>query len=224
MNVEIAQPAGVAGQVFVFDGLMSSAVCEKFLEQLKPVYSSVAEQGRTMGGVFPETKTSVDALFSQQSFAQRGVSWLAEFAEADRCFQYAMRQALAIVKNSLRALHSWSSISDTGFQIQHYPQCEGFYREHVDSFPASPVTDRVVSAIVYLNDVEIGGETAFVLHDCAIKPRAGRVVVFPASWTHPHEGRTPISADKWIMNTFLVNAENHHQHDHDHGVMCDHEH
>ena len=30
---------------------------------------------------------------------------------------------------------------------------------------------------------------------------------FPATWTHPHESRVPISGDKWIVSSFINNAE-----------------
>lgn len=209
MLIDVSLPAGEAGQIWVFDGLLPEALCELFVEDMSDTYPSVSYNGMTMGGVLPDTKTSLDCFFTPSTFINAGVEWTEFYANVEHHFHQALRKAIAIVKNSRRALFSWSAVGDTGFQLQMYPQCEGYYREHVDSFPSTPTDSRVMSAIIYLNDVEYGGETAFPLHDVAIEPRAGRVVLFPSCWTHPHEGRTPISGDKWIMNTFLTNNEPH---------------
>jgi len=133
-------------------------------------------------------------------------------------------------------LDSWIQISDTGFQVQKYYRNFGFYRPHVDSFPIlnSSMNNRVLACVIYLNDVEYGGETNFPLHGVKIKPKVGRIALFPAVWTHPHESCVPITDDKWIISTFIVNdrlsdttpeihdqEEHHDDSDHTH---FDHEH
>ena len=50
-----------------------------------------------------------------------------------------------------------------------------------------------------------GGETAFIGidHDTRVQPRAGRLLMFPPMWTHPHAGLPPISNQKYICGTYL---------------------
>lgn len=60
----------------------------------------------------------------------------------------------------------------------------------------------------YLNDVEEGGETAFQQNQQApiemkVKPQAGRLLIFPPLWTHPHIGMRPISGPKYIIGGYL---------------------
>lgn len=57
----------------------------------------------------------------------------------------------------------------------------------------------------YLNDVLVGGETEFYFNDVHIKvkPKAGRLICFPPTWTHPHAGLKPISNEKMILGTYL---------------------
>ena len=62
----------------------------------------------------------------------------------------------------------------------------------------------MLGAIIYLNTVETGGETYFREHDLKIPAKAGSIALFPAYWTHPHQGCVPISDDKWIVSTFVV--------------------
>ena len=57
----------------------------------------------------------------------------------------------------------------------------------------------------YLNDVEKGGETSFYFsdHEIRIKPKAGRLLMFPPMWTYPHAGLKPESGPKYIVGGYL---------------------
>jgi len=72
---------------------------------------------------------------------------------------------------------------DTGYQIQKTEPGKG-YVWHNDFSPS-----RVMTFIIYLNDVEEGW-TQFYNGD-QISPRAGRGVIFPATWTYVHQGYPP---------------------------------
>ena len=61
---------------------------------------------------------------------------------------------------------------------------------------------RKIVFIFYLNDVDTGGETE-LLDDYKIKPKAGRLLFFPATWTYPHRGCIPISDNKYIATGWL---------------------
>ena len=57
--------------------------------------------------------------------------------------------------------------------------------------------------MIYLNDVDEGGETAFFHQDLKIKPEKGKMVIFPPYFTHMHKGMCPISNDKYICNIYI---------------------
>lgn len=59
---------------------------------------------------------------------------------------------------------------------------------------------RFLCLFCYLNDVEQGGETAF--DEMTIKPKRGRLLIFPPTWTYPHAGLPTISNDKYIAGTY----------------------
>jgi hypothetical protein len=61
----------------------------------------------------------------------------------------------------------------------------------------------MMQAILYLNDVEEGGETEFLYFSKRVKPKQGTLLLFPASFTHTHRGNPPLSGTKYIMNTWL---------------------
>lgn len=74
------------------------------------------------------------------------------------------------------------------------------YSEHFDSFGHER---RVVSAVLFLNDVEEGGELVFPKFDVSIKPKAGRMVVFPSNFAWQHLSKPPTSNEKFAVATWF---------------------
>lgn len=85
-------------------------------------------------------------------------------------------------------------------QILHYIKGEGHYEKHADASPGEP---RIFSSVLYLNDVEEGGETHFVHFDLSVKPKAGSLLMFPAEYSHTHIAKPPISNDKFVVVTWF---------------------
>lgn len=83
-------------------------------------------------------------------------------------------------------------------KYQHTPVCGGFGNWHAEHGSAS-AANRVLVWMVYLNDVTDGGETEFVYQKCKVTPKAGRVVIWPAAFTHSHRGNPPYSNDKHVV-------------------------
>ena len=85
-------------------------------------------------------------------------------------------------------------------RIKRYlPNGEERFDEHVD------ITDyasarRAVAFLFYLNDND--GVTHFTRQGVTIKPKTGRVVVFPPTWSYPHLGAVP-SSTKYILSTYI---------------------
>jgi hypothetical protein len=90
----------------------------------------------------------------------------------------------------------------SGYKIQMYPKNQGYFRWHADSVGKN-AGDRVVAMVLYLNDVEKGGETEFYHQEIKIPPKAGQLVLFPSGWNYMHCGHTPESEDKYIIQTFV---------------------
>jgi len=72
----------------------------------------------------------------------------------------------------------------------------------------SPVGQRLLAYIIYLNDVEEGGETEFLFQSKRIKPKKGTILLFPAYFTHTHRGNPPLSGEKYIATGWLYAKSN----------------
>ncbi|MBE1301861.1 MAG: hypothetical protein GJ680_18400 [Alteromonadaceae bacterium] len=79
---------------------------------------------------------------------------------------------------------------------------EDKFEPHYDS--VEHYCNRYIAFIIYLNDVEEGGETVFPYHDITIKPKAGKALMFPPFWTHPHMAHPALSEHKYVLTTFAV--------------------
>lgn len=87
-------------------------------------------------------------------------------------------------------------------KIKKYHKSVGRLKEHVDCNHKS-LSHRFLAFIIYLNDIEKGGETEFSEQKVKIKPKRNKISFFPPFWTHPHLGNTPESNDKYIINGFM---------------------
>ena len=81
------------------------------------------------------------------------------------------------------------------------------FKNHVDVIDTGPLSKRFLVFIMYLSDVEEGGETSIPRHNIKCKPKAGRLLMFPPFWTHPHQGEQVKKGTKYIMMTYLHMGE-----------------
>jgi hypothetical protein len=86
-------------------------------------------------------------------------------------------------------------------QLLQYYKNQGFYKNHMDYSKSTP---RIASAVLYLNDVEEGGETFFDKFDVSVSPKMGRLILFPANYIYTHEAKKPISNDKFAIVTWFL--------------------
>ena len=86
-------------------------------------------------------------------------------------------------------------------RIKKYDVGDEFDR-HVDVADYSSAK-RWLACQVYLNEDFKGGETKFDIHDTIIKPKTGRVLVFPPLWTYPHAGLPVVEGKKYILTTYF---------------------
>jgi len=87
-------------------------------------------------------------------------------------------------------------------KIQKTNPGQGYHVWHCEQ--GGPHTaKRILAFILYLNDVEEGGETEFLYQRKRVKPETGTLVIFPAAFTHLHRGNPPISGVKYIITGWV---------------------
>ena len=89
--------------------------------------------------------------------------------------------------------------------LQKTKPTEGYHDWHSESNNIACINRTLVWS-VYFNDLEDSGETEFLYQKQKIKPKAGRVLIFPGSFTHLHRGNPPYEA-KYIETGWLASSD-----------------
>ena len=116
-------------------------------------------------------------------------------------FMKAMKGAFELYKKE----YEWIDIMTTEwsffppFNIQKYNPGEAYNPIHIEEGgPRAGKIQRKLAFCTYLNDIEEGGETEFILQGVKVKPKKGLTVIWPAGWTHPHRGIPALTETKYI--------------------------
>ena len=82
---------------------------------------------------------------------------------------------------------------------------EGYHAWHIEHGKGFDNEPRAFVFSIYLNDVEEGGETEFLHFSKRVKPKAGRIVIWPAGFPYVHRGNPPLSGDgKYILTSWMM--------------------
>ena len=96
-------------------------------------------------------------------------------------------------KYTINDFKTQKTLPSEGYHLWHAENCHNEYG----------VRQRLAVWSLYLNDVEEGGETEFLLQSKRIKPEQGTVCIFPAGFTHIHRGNPPLSGKKYIATGWI---------------------
>ena len=77
--------------------------------------------------------------------------------------------------------------------LQKTDPTEGYHMFHAENLNWNNNT-RTMAWMVYLNDVEEGGETEWLYQKLKVKPKKGTVCIWPGGYTHLHRGNPPMSS------------------------------
>lgn len=198
----------------IYDNTLTPEFCKMVIE--KYTKDNRKHEGVVGGGLIKDIKDTTDLMLSK----------LDDWKDIDDIFYKSLNTHLnkysleinlmfkkyKCVKDGCVVLSKKSD--DTGYQIQRYIKNRGKYIWHHDFMTKVNNKDkcnadgRILTFLWYLNDVEEGGETEFV-GGTRVKPKAGSLCIFPATWTFRHRGCMPISNDKyiatgWVWNTYSI--------------------
>ena len=80
--------------------------------------------------------------------------------------------------------------------LQKTEPTQGYHLFHAENVNWN-LESRTMAWMVYLNDAKCG--TEFPYQKKKVKAKTGRLVIWPAGWTHLHKGETPNKGLKYIL-------------------------
>lgn len=185
--------------VLVIDDFMPSCFCEKAIKY----FNDMKDRGVTFNRQMIGEKLAHHIDDVGVNLVQENVIELTQtksiVSEFDKKFWQVAYPAY---------FSKYSILSDSGshsiqnYKIQKTEIGGGFHSWHYES-SSKYVSNRLMAFILYLDDVDEGGETEFLYFPKRIKAKKGRFVLFPAAYTHTHRGNPPISNSKHIMTGWV---------------------
>ena len=92
----------------------------------------------------------------------------------------------------------------TTLKIQKTLPTEGYHVWHIEHGKGLEYGARAFVFSIYLNDVEEGGETEFLHFSKRVKPKKGRIVIWPSAFPYLHRGNSPLSGEKYILTSWMT--------------------
>ena len=89
------------------------------------------------------------------------------------------------------------------FILQKTEPMEGYHVFHAENSNYNNAV-RMLAWMIYLNDVEEGGETEFLYQKRRVKPTRNTCLIWPGCFTHLHRGLPPISGSKFILTGWFA--------------------
>ena len=87
-------------------------------------------------------------------------------------------------------------------KIQKTEPAQGYHVWHSENTQKHH-SSRLLTWILYLNTIEDGGESEWLYLSKRSKAQEGKLVLWPAGFTHTHRGNPPLKETKYIMTGWV---------------------
>lgn len=189
--------------IAVWDNFFSPELCNKFIAYFeyrsKMAFKRNSSMKQDASVNFGTEMGLRDEMNTESVFIDNSVSdqCLPEFLEKfwNVCFPMYLEKYPHLASSTTKCDFSVIKLQKT------LPK-EGYHIWHCEQGDIAS-SRRMAFIIMYLNDVEAGGETEFIYQSARVHPMQGRLILAPASYTHTHRGNPPLSGTKYILTSWL---------------------
>jgi hypothetical protein len=180
-----------------YDNVLSEEQCKdiiKYFEQMKELNPQLvrSRQSYNDNESFQKDDDTIFLMEPEEFFIDTTMGILRPLMQSIyRCYNENYLQKYSILKTSSK--HGVNTM-----RLQKVSPGQGYHMWHYEN-SGTLTANRIVAWMIYLNDIEEGGETEFLYLKKRIKPKAGKLLVWPAGYTHTHRGNQPLTEDKYII-------------------------
>lgn len=175
----------------VYDGAFSDEVCDKLVAWFENPNTGKGQHQETWRRCFEAANIDFSEHWETVKNTMR---------------DYYQRYRNDIASGTLSRANFLEAPNIFRYDVSELPNV---FNTHADNWNAATAL-RQVSIILYMNDVETGGETHFDDLALDVPPKKGRLLFFPSFYTYMHQGKAPISNSKYIMVSWIHYDNNTH--------------
>jgi len=185
----------------IYKNSVSGDVCDKLIALFEK-YDYLHVRGVTSIGVDETYKKSTEITITEEFMGDE--EWNAPLKEVlsslqDNLKNYKLKYSEYennVPLLGIDALQYWGI--DSVFNFQRYLPGEGYYAWHCE-VPGKSPSKRMLAWMIYLNDVSDNGGTEFKFQNYISNAEQGKLLVWPAYWTHFHRGIPSKTESKYIL-------------------------
>ena len=190
--------------IAVWEGFVPKPFCEELIKYGDDVLN---ENTAALAVGTPQSMYGVSDGGSQYNGKgnRHDASFMVNYHASDRSSQINqfLKSCMMHYMDEYDQLKGMTMVS-TDIKFQRTPAGGGYHLWHYEN-ASHEYSHREVTWMIYLNDIEEGGETEFRFQKRRIKPTQGTVVLFPAAMTHVHKGNMVMGEDnKYIVTGWYI--------------------
>lgn len=185
----------------IFNNTLSNDLCDKFIkyfENLSNINFLVKNRKEYLHNIKLAHEVSDNSLdvFGSMYYHELPVPYIASE------FGTKFWEKYNLYADKYSFLHKLNKHNIIDIKIQKTEIGEGFHEWHCEKASLSD-RNRLLAFMVYLNDVEEGGETEFLYQHKRVKPEKGKLLIWPSQFTHVHRGNPPLSNTKYVLTGWV---------------------
>lgn len=175
--------------IYIKKDALDKDVCKRFIELFEESDLKSRASNRS-------SKKSTDIYFDPR-ILHDNTKW-GVWGEVLVPLMYALRDGMKDYAKKYDVIEYLRPFKINFFNIQKYEPGEGFYNWHCENNGEMKFLNRNLVFMIYLNDVENGG-TEFMFQKHKEEAETGKLVIWPAGWTHTHRGVISEKEIKYIV-------------------------
>jgi hypothetical protein len=183
----------------IYEGLYSEEYCQKAIKYFEDMRSSGFAYTRQQVESTAKVKKDDESVYSHDEKFINLTSTSTLQHEFNNLF---WNEAYKNYAENYSILLSSDPHASYALKLQKTSPGGGYHVWHYESGARSEC-NRLLAWMLYLNDVEEGGETEFLYLHKRIKPKTGTLIIWPAGFTHTHRGNPPLSGDKYVVTGWV---------------------
>tara|TARA_Y100001968_G_C19337166_1_gene707524 strand:+ start:463 stop:1074 length:612 start_codon:yes stop_codon:yes gene_type:complete len=181
---------------FIGSWMIQTELCNDLIEYFEKSQRNQKEGVTSSGLINHEIKNRIDISISPRELEEDNNKIFKKyFEQLFECYKdYHLQWPFVerIAKN----------LEIGSFNLGRYLPGQHFQSMHTERSSLSTL-HRLFAFMTYLNDVKEGGSTYFNHYDLTIEPQKGLTIIWPAEWTHAHQGNKLIKGTKYIITGWL---------------------
>ncbi len=181
---------------FIGSWNIPTTLCDDLIKYFENRQQNHIEGVTSSGLINHEIKNRTDITISPKDLEKENNKiFKTYFEQLFECYQdyYAQWPFLATIAKDLEI---------GSFNLGRYLPGQHFQAMHTERSGLSTL-HRLFAFMTYLNDVKKGGSTYFNHYDLTIEPKQGLTIIWPAEWTHAHQGNKLLDGSKYIITGWL---------------------